>query len=118
MKLDHSLTPYTKINSKWMRDLDARQESIKTLEENIGSNLFDIGHSNIFHDTSPKARDRKDKMNFWDFIKTKTSAQLRKQSKKLRDSPRNGRIYLQRTLQIKDWYTIYIMSKTQHPKNK
>ena len=54
MKLDHSLTPYTKINSKWIEDLNTRQESIKILEEKIGNILFDTGHSNIFQDMSPK----------------------------------------------------------------
>ena len=71
MKLAHSLTPYTKINSKWMKDLDVRQESIRILEENIGSNLYNIGHSSFFHDTSPKARETIAKMKLRDFIKIK-----------------------------------------------
>ena len=72
MKLDHSLITYTKVNSKWMKDLNVRQESIKIIEENIGSNLFNIGHSNFFQDISPKAKETKVKMNFWDFIKIKS----------------------------------------------
>ena len=71
MKLNHSSTPYTKINSKWMKDLNVSQESIKILEENI----FDIGHSNFFQDMSLKARETKAKINYWDFIKIKSSAQ-------------------------------------------
>ena len=55
-----------------MKDLNVRQESINILEENIGCNLFDTGHSNFFHDISPKARETKAKMNLWDFIKIKS----------------------------------------------
>ena len=73
MNLDHFLTPYTKINSKWMKDLNVRQETIKILEGNTGSNLFDLGHSNFILDTLPEARETKAKMNYQDLIKIKTS---------------------------------------------
>ena len=65
-------TPYTKINSKWMKDLNVRQESIKILEENIGNTLFELGHSNFLQDTSMKARKTKEKMNHWDLHKIKS----------------------------------------------
>ena len=87
MKLDHSLTPYTTINSKWTKDLDVRQEPIKILEENIGSSLFDIGHSNFFHDTSPNIRETKEKMNLLDFIKIKNFCTAKETVKKTKRQP-------------------------------
>ena len=68
MKLDHSLAPYTKINSKWMKDLNVRQDSIKILEDNTGNTHFQLGYSNFLQDTSVKARETKAKMKYWDFI--------------------------------------------------
>ena len=98
MKLDHFLTPYTKINSKLMKDLNVRQEN---LQEKAGNNLFDLSFSNFLLDTSPKARELKAKMNYWDLIKIKSSALQRKQSTKLKGNRQNGKRYLQMTYQIK-----------------
>ena len=70
MKLEHFLTIYTKINSKWIKDLNLRQEAIR--EENIGRKLFDINCSNNFWDLSPRAKEIKAKINKWDLIKLKS----------------------------------------------
>ena len=71
MKLEHSLTPYTKINSKGIKDLNVSLDTIKLLEENIGRILFDINHSNIILDPPPRIMKIKTKINKWDLIKLK-----------------------------------------------
>ena len=69
MKLDHFLTPHTKINSKWIKDLNVRPKTIKLLEKNIGKTLSDINHSRILYGPTPRVMERKAKINKWDRTK-------------------------------------------------
>ena len=70
MKLEHFLTPYTKINSRWIKDLNVRPETIKLLEENIGKTLSDINYSRILYDPPPRILEIKAKISKWDLIKS------------------------------------------------
>ena len=71
-KLDHFLTPYRKISSKWIKDLNVRPETIKLLEENISRTLSDINHSKILYDPPPRVMEIKTKINKWDLSKLKS----------------------------------------------
>ena len=104
IKPSHFLIPYTKINSKWGKDLNVRQETIKILEENSGSNFFDIGHRNFLLDMSQKAKETIANISNWGLIKIKSSAQLKKQSTTLKVNLQNWKRYLQMTYLIKPYY--------------
>ena len=87
MKLYHQLTPYTKINSRWVKDLNISHNTIKVREENIGRKISDIPHSTILIDTSPKARDIKERINKWDLIKIKSFCMTKENSIKMKRKP-------------------------------
>ena len=78
MKLEHFLTPYTKINFKWIKDLNLRTETIKLLEENIGRTLNDRNQRKILCDSPPQVTEIKTKVNKWDLIKLKSFTQQKK----------------------------------------
>ena len=84
MKLEHFLTPYTKINSKWIKNLNISPETIKLLEENIGKILSDINHSRILYDPPPRILEIKAKINKWDLIKLKTFCTTKKTISKVK----------------------------------
>ena len=91
MKLEDSLTPYTKINSKWIKDLNVRPETIKLLEENIGKTLSNINHSKILYDPPPRILEIKAKINKWDLVKLKSFCTEKETISKVKSSPQSGR---------------------------
>ena len=87
MKLEHFPTPYTKINSKWIKDLNVGPETTKLLEENMGKTLSDINHRRILCDLPPRILEIKAKINKWDLIKTVTFCTTKETISKVKREP-------------------------------
>ena len=87
MKLEYSLTPYTKINSKWIKDLNVRPDTIKFSEENIGRTLYDINHSKLLFDPPPRIMRIKTKIKKWDLMKLKSFGTARETINHMKRQP-------------------------------
>ena len=87
IKLEHFLTRYTRINSKWIKDLNVRPENIKLLEENLSKTLSDINHSRILYDLPPRVMEIKAKINKWDLIKVKRFCTTKETISKVKRQP-------------------------------
>ena len=87
MKLEHFLTPYTKINSKWIKDLNVRPETIRLFKDNIGRTLDDINQSKIVYDPPPRVMQIKTKVNKWDLIKLKSFCTAKETTSKVKRQP-------------------------------
>ena len=94
MKPEHFLTPFTKINSKWIKDLNLRPETIKLLEENIGKTLSDINHSRILYDPPPRIKEIKAKINKQNLIKLKSFCTMKETISKVKRQPSEWEIII------------------------
>ena len=121
MNLDHFLTPDTKINSKWVKDLNVRQEAIKILKEKAGKNLFDLARSNFLPNTSPEARETKAKMN-WELIKIKSFCTAKETISKTKRQPTEWEKIFANDISHKGFvskiYKELIKLNTQKPNNR
>ena len=104
MKLEHYLTPYTKINCKWIKDLNVRPDTLTLLDENIGKTLFDINHSKILFDPPPREikQEIKTKINKWDLMKLKSFCTAKETINKTKRQHSGWEKYLQMKPLTKD----------------
>ena len=118
IKLKYFRTANRKINSKWMKDLNIRPETIECLEENIGNMLFDIDLCNIVLGSFSGKRN-KNKTKKWKYIKLRSICTVKEAINKMKSSLVNGKIYLQIIYPKRDWYSNYIKTHTnQHQKHE
>ena len=115
-KVNYFLRLYTKINSKWIKDLDVSLETIKILEERRGSDFSNISHSNIFLDMSPEARETKAKINYWDYIKIKSFCTAKETIKRTKTQPTERKKIFANVILDKQ-YLKYIKNLTPKPTN-
>ena len=110
MKLEHFLKPFTKINSKWIKDLNVRPETRKLLEENIGKTLSDINHSRIIYDPLPRVMEIKEKINKWCLIKLKSFCTTKETISKVKREPSEWEIIIANEATDKELISKYISS--------